>query len=162
MKCRQCGGRMISRREDFDYSSLSGGLPVTLRNVKVRRCRDCGEDEVSIERPVQLHRALARAVALQRRRLTGTEIRFLRKWMGLSSAGFADTMGVTPETASRWESSARNMGHPAERLLRLLVVMALPVKGYGAEQLRELGDDASPTVLEAREDKTGWRIRQAA
>ena len=60
------------------------------------------------------------------------EIRFLRKYLGWSTADFASRMGTARETVSRWESGAVPMGSQADRLLRLLVATAAPVKGLFA------------------------------
>ena len=44
-------------------------------------------------------------------------------------------MGVTFETVSRWETGAKRMGLPADRFLRLLVVMELKIECPTLEQV---------------------------
>ena len=125
MTCLQCGGEMQSRRENYQYTSC--GLPnVTLEGIEVRRCGKCGETEAVIPNVEGLHRALARGVVRQKARLAPTEIRFLRKFLGLSGVEFARHVGVEPETVSRWESGAARMGATAERLLRWFVATREP------------------------------------
>ena len=100
IKCLQCGSKMNRSIEPYRYGR---GLNVILSSVEVRRCPDCGEDEVVIPQVEQLHEAIARAVARKPSSLQPEEIRFLRTFLGYSSVDFANLMGVKPETVSRWE-----------------------------------------------------------
>src|SRR5688572_4662111 len=161
MKCFSCGGRMVASRESYDYRSC--GLPVTLQDVRVSRCEECGEHEVSLPRIEELHRLIARNVIRKPTRFSPEEIRFLRKWLGYSGADLAETMGVTVEQVSRWENGKRDIGAPADRLLRLLVATREPCDDYSADELREVGDKSSaPRKLSVRQSRTGWRVGRAA
>jgi putative zinc finger/helix-turn-helix YgiT family protein len=133
IKCLQCGSKMNQSIEPYRYGR---GLDVILSSVEVRRCPDCGEDEVVIPHIEQLHEAIARAVARKPSSLRPAEIRFLRTFLGYSSVDFANLMGVKPETVSRWENPRRpqSMGKPAERLLRVLVGSSGPNRDYGLEE----------------------------
>lgn len=134
MKCVDCGGTMSTRRGNYKYTA--SGLPyVTLRNVEIRRCKACGEEEVVIPRIENLHRALALAVITKPSRLTPEEIRFLRKYLGWSGTDFAKYMGVKPESVSKWENDKAAMGAVADRLLRLMVATGSPVKEYPLDPL---------------------------
>ena len=160
-KCLQCEGTMKSRRESHDYSSC--GLPITLMGVKVARCSSCGEHEVALPRIEELHRLIARTVIRKRGGLSGSEVRFLRKWLGWSGKDFAEVMGVTPETVSRWESGSLRIGPQAERLLRVLVATQEPRDDYPASSLRELESNVSePEHLTFKAARNGWRIHRAA
>jgi putative transcriptional regulator len=68
---------------------------VWLANGFVIRKTNYGEG-VSIHDVDGLHRALAQAMA-NKPRLTGAEIRFLRKEMGLSQRGLGELLGVTDQ-----------------------------------------------------------------
>lgn len=161
MKCLQCEGTMTSRRETYDYGSC--GLPVTLDGVRVARCGSCGEHEVSLPGIEELHRLIARAVMRKRHGLSGPEVRFLRKWLGWSGKGFAEVMGVTPETVSRWEAGSLRIGPQAERLLRLLVATQEPRDDDPSTWLRELKSDVSePERLSVKTGRKGWRVERAA
>lgn len=140
MKCMRCGTKMKTRRENRRYDF--GGLDnVTLLDVEVRHCPECGADAVVVQNTEELHRALAHAVATQPERLSPREVRFLRMYLGLSSSDFARRMGVSPETVSRWErvQTPVPMAPPAERLLRLMVLVEKPVNEYPLDQLEEVG-----------------------
>jgi putative zinc finger/helix-turn-helix YgiT family protein len=156
MTCLQCGAKVRSRRENVRYDMC--GLPgVTLQGVEVRRCAACGEFEIAIPRIEDLHRALARSVIEKRARLTGQEIRFLRKVLGWSGADFAAHMGTTPETVSRWEQEAVRMGVIADRLLRLMVATRSPVQDYTLETLKGVAvEDPKPRRLRAALGRRGW------
>ncbi|MBC7898325.1 MAG: helix-turn-helix domain-containing protein [Cytophagaceae bacterium] len=143
-----------------------GGLPhVELHGVEVSKCTACGVETVAIPRVGQLHRVLAQGFVTQHRMLAPVEVRFLRKHMGLSSADFAQRMGVARETVSRWETGAAPMGAVADRLLRLLVVTHEPSESYVVDDLlRDLNDRAAPEKLSSvavqnRKEK-GWAPKE--
>jgi putative zinc finger/helix-turn-helix YgiT family protein len=145
MKCLECGGRMAVRRENHRYDAC-GLAGVTLLRVEVARCPDCGEYEVMIPAIEQLHRKIAWTVVEKRARLAPAEIRYLRKYLGLSGADFAAHMGTRPETVSRWENGTAQMGPVADRLLRAMVVIKEPVKEYSIETLRTVARAAGAPV----------------
>src|SRR5215471_1307989 len=114
MTCKRCrGGPLETRRENYDYSS--SGLPVTLCEVQVRYCAHCGDRTAAIPRVQELHRAIALAVAHKTARLTGPEVRFLRKFLGWSGADFAHHIGVSSEIVSRWENERETIGPANDR-----------------------------------------------
>ena len=132
MRCDECGHAVkvdtnAERRYDF------GGLPhVMLRGLRVTTCSSCGAEEIGVPQIEQLHRVLATHFVNQTRPLVPNELRFLRKYIGLSTADFARCAGVTRETVSRWETGAAAMGTVADRLVRLLVATSTPVEDYAA------------------------------
>jgi putative zinc finger/helix-turn-helix YgiT family protein len=131
MKCVQCGGVVKGTRGAHRYTE-SGLSNVTLLNVEIRNCAACGEREVVIPRIEELHRLIARTIATGSARLSPEQIRFLRKWIGWSTADFALMMGVRSETVSRWEGKGTGYQMPptAERLLRLMVANQEPTTKY--------------------------------
>jgi len=157
MKCDRCGAQMKSGRENYRYT-LSGLDSVTLMNVEMRRCPECGEYEVDIPRIDELHRLIAQAVASKRPRLTPQEIRFLRKYLGFSGVDFARTLDVTPETVSRWETGKKQMSPVAERALRLMVFVRDPIDEYPLEKLAEVAQgEATPIRLKLRDSRARWK-----
>jgi putative zinc finger/helix-turn-helix YgiT family protein len=146
--CEECGSALTTERDAVRRYEI-GGLPhVELHGVEVTHCSQCGKEGMAIPRIGQLHRMLAERFVKQPRMLAQTEIRFLRKHMGLATADFAQMMGVARETVSRWETGAQPMGAVADRLLRLLVVSHEPPESYAVEDLlRELNDEPAPARL---------------
>ena len=148
MKCDECGGQVTTERNAVRRYDI-GGLPhVELHGIEASRCAACGKDGIAIPRIAQLHRALAEHFVKQQRMLAPSEIRFLRKHVGLSSVDLAKRMGVTRETVSRWESGGKPMGAVADRLLRLIVVTHEPPESYAVDDfLKELTDQPAPQRL---------------
>src|SRR5215204_234824 len=68
MTCLECGGKMKIGTENYKYDA--SGLPgITLVDVEVARCAECGEIEVTIPNIEGLHRALAMAISHKRERV---------------------------------------------------------------------------------------------
>ncbi len=153
--CPVCGeGRLETTNEVRRYGR---GINVTLVNVPVRRCPSCGEEFLVIPAIEKLHRLIARDLARSRARLQPGEIRFLRTYLGYSSADFARDMGVSPETVSRWESDhgPQRMGTAAERLLRLMVLQEKPIASYGLEEMAAK-DAPKRAPLRLQPEAKGW------
>lgn len=162
MKCENCGAQMKSGKENYRYTEC-GLDSVTLMNVEVRRCSECGEYEVDIPRMEQLHRLIAQEVAAKGPRLTPQEIRFLRKYLGFSGVDFAATLDVTPETVSRWENGKKQMSPVAERALRLMVFVREPIAEYPLERLAEVArGEAAPLRMRLRDSRSQWKAEAAA
>ncbi|HYN36353.1 MAG TPA: type II TA system antitoxin MqsA family protein [Actinomycetota bacterium] len=161
MTCIECGGKLKTKKENYRY--LACGLPnVTLAGVEVRRCGTCGNHEVVIPHIERLHEALAMAVVKHEARLSGGEVRFLRKYLGYSGVDFAALIGVSPETVSRWENKKETMGPSAERLLRMLVVHKGPMQQYPIETLAQISANARTKPIGLRPEGEGWVEQELA
>jgi len=153
---------MKSGRENYRYTEC-GLDTVTLANVEVRRCPECGEYEVDIPRMEELHRVIAQTVASKSARLTPQEIRLLRKYLGFSGVDFAATLDVTPETVSRWETGKKKMSPVAERALRLMVFVRSPIDQYPLEKLAGVAQgEAVPLQMKLRDSRAHWKAEAAA
>jgi putative zinc finger/helix-turn-helix YgiT family protein len=141
------------------------GLPGVRLQTTVARCSKCGANEVKIPNIEGLHRAIARMVIAKDARLSGAEVRFLRKVLGWSGSDFAAHMGATPETVSRWETDTAPIGPQADRLLRLMVMTSDPVADYRKLDLLKAVAKAKPAVVRliAKADNKGhWSVKRAA
>ncbi len=147
-ECIRCGTPMDQRRDSVPYDALPGTILV---GVPVSECPECGETEVGIPRMAKLDRTLAKMVVEQESRLTPDEIRFLRKYLGLSGRDLAARMGVSPETVSRWENDRQPMSETNERLLRAIAAHESPVDDYAEALPSHEFDDPEP-----------WRARLSA
>jgi putative zinc finger/helix-turn-helix YgiT family protein len=157
MKCADCGAPVTVSYENYRYKEC--GLDnVVLGNIKIRTCKSCGERELVIPKIQELHGLLAKSIAGQPARLTPKEIRFLRKYLGFSSADFAKEMGVAAETVSRWESghSPKPMNRQADRLLRLMVIHGKPIEYYPAKA--DEGAGKKPAPLKVRITRCAWEV----
>jgi putative zinc finger/helix-turn-helix YgiT family protein len=135
-RCRVCGSLTEVRRENYKYDA-SGLDNITLESIEVRHCPKCGERQALIPALGELHKSIAFALAEKRERLLPKEIRFLRKYLGLSGADLAAKIGVDRATVSRYESPSdpQPMGKQTERLLRLMVIWEKQVQSYPLEEL---------------------------
>jgi hypothetical protein len=69
-------------------------------------------------------------------------------------------MGVDKTTVSKWErvDAPAPMGQPAERLLRLMVMMDRPVEEYPLEETGLVEARPIRMVLEEGKGSQGWRV----
>lgn len=135
MTCPECKvSEMVESRENIRYEEC--GLPyVTLRNIMVEQCPECGNELVTIPKVAELHRVLALILIRKPGRLDPLEITFLRKLLGWSKADFARKVHVHQSQVSRWESTTSHtpMGEANDLLLRTLVAMNQDIRDYMEE-----------------------------
>jgi putative zinc finger/helix-turn-helix YgiT family protein len=161
-KCRTCReAEMVVARENHLYQE--SGLPnVVLVGVEVRRCPACGAVELPLPRVTELHRVIAMAVIHKPARLSGAEVRYLRKHLGWSGEDFASHMGVDPTTVSKWENDKERIGPSSDRLLRLLVARRSPVEQYDDEVLTKIEDRRDPPqMMRLSRSSQGWEAATA-
>ena len=94
----------------------SGLRNIWLKNGYVVKNTPYGE-AVSIQDVEGLHRLIGTIIA-KRPKLSGPELRFLRKEMGMSQKGLADFVGTSEQTVSLWERG-RAIPKAADRLIKL-------------------------------------------
>lgn len=134
--CYSCGDK-VKEIKDKPYRYDECGLPVVLYGISQYLCEKCGESYASIPNMQQLHRVIGIYICKERKALLKPkEIKFLRKDLHLRSKGLAQTLGVTPETVSRWETGTNDIGEPHDRLLRSLYMM------YASEQANHMVCDS--------------------
>lgn len=94
-----------------------------LRNVWLangyRRAKTPYGAGIAIEGVPALHRAIGLWLAKKPGRLSGAEIRFLRKELDLSQKALAEIVGQTEQTVSLWERRGR-IPKTADRFIRAL------------------------------------------
>jgi putative zinc finger/helix-turn-helix YgiT family protein len=118
--CTNCGGPVKPERRNYRYTE--SGLPnVVLQGVEVAECPSCGHYDVAIRHLARVHRAIALALAKSPVRLTGEQLRFLRKHVGYSGAQLAKYLHTDKTKISKWERGADPIGPSNDRLVRFLV-----------------------------------------
>lgn len=133
-----------------------------LRNVwlangyKVRNVG--GEEAVAIHDVDQLHKVIGRNLA-RKPSLTGVELRFLRKEMGLSQKRLADMLGSSEQTVSLWERGGR-MPVGYDRLVRAFYLEFLDGNVKLQEMVERLIDlDRTEDEKVIFEDTdSGWKM----
>jgi putative zinc finger/helix-turn-helix YgiT family protein len=94
--------------------------------VEEATCQRCGEQEISFPDFNGLMAAIAVARVKAPIKLTGNEIRFLRKALEKTAKELAaNIVGVRQETISRWENNKEQISPPIEKLLRIYVMEVL-------------------------------------
>lgn len=117
-RCAKCKG-LVERSTLPEHTEDLGGVTVKILNaVKVSRCRECGDEMIAIPDLDGLARAAAISRALDPTRLTGREVKFLRRVLDMTQAEFAEAMDLAAESVSRWENDVRGVGEACERLTR--------------------------------------------
>lgn len=118
MKCAECGKEMKKKTAMHHYKE-SGLDNVYLSGVDIYDCPACGSNFVHIPNPVQLHIVIAVGLAQKDDQLSGAEVRFMRKEVGMNGKSFAEFIGVSPITLSRWENDDGEHSPSHDRLIRL-------------------------------------------
>lgn len=145
-----------------DYHYIECGLRnVWLENGFSIRQTKYGEG-VSIHDVDGLHRAIAQSLA-NRPALTGAEIRFLRKGMGLSQRGLGELLGVSDQAVALWERKGR-LPKTADRLLRLICAEHDQGNARVVDFIRHLNsiDQRDYERIVAEETAAGWKARMVA
>jgi DNA-binding transcriptional regulator YiaG len=118
--CNNCGkqARVIAGSYRFDEV----GLPVLLKNIELIDCRECGTLDPIIPDVNGLMHVIAFAVIAHPCRLTGKEVKFLRKYLGMSGDEFSRLVNIDRTTLSKWENDQQEIGKHSDRLIRFVVV----------------------------------------
>ena len=116
-RCTDCGEPQTVNRRNVDYPE-SGLDNVELFNVPVWVCPN-NHDEVEIPAVTQLHELLAYLIIRKPACITGPEIKFLRRRIGIQAKEFAERIGLTPVALSRFETQSRPVSRRTDLLIRL-------------------------------------------
>jgi putative zinc finger/helix-turn-helix YgiT family protein len=123
MTCPQCGATLPRPEVVRLYHYRESGLDnVYLKDITTYRCA-CGERLVRIPAVERVHNAIGAELLAKPSLLTGSEFRFLRKWVGLTAPELASALGIkTRITISRWENDKAPLTAAADHAMRLLVM----------------------------------------
>jgi putative zinc finger/helix-turn-helix YgiT family protein len=142
-ECSNCGVPVAVERRNYRYSE-SGVPNVILQGVEVADCPKCGNSDVLIPKMAKVHRAIAQALTNSPARLTGPQLRFLRKYLGLSGDELGRYLHTDKTKISKWETEEDRIGPATDRLVRLLAAALnsdlRPQISAVAEHLPEIQD----------------------
>ncbi len=153
MKCPACNKVMTCRTGEYHYAE-SGLDNVYLSGVEICECT-CGEKTVAIPSVMELHRLISIALVNKNSPLTGKEIKFLRKNMGISGKIFAEVIGIDKATLSRWENDNQVISKPHDRLIRLAYSN---VKGISKKEIKHLIEDKFREIKPEQEKASRFTI----
>lgn len=110
----------------YEVSNLGLPYPVSIVDSAIQK-QDTLTGSVSVSIPdfEGFLASLGIVRAMVANKLLGSEIRFLRKVIGLKSKEFAGEIGVDPATISRWENGNQLPSEDKERILRIIVIAML-------------------------------------
>ena len=122
-KCYECGSS-LKIFKDKPYNYRESGLDyIILVGIKQSHCSKCKETFVTIPKVEILHRAIGKAICCKKALLDASEIKYLRKEIHLKGKEFAKSLGIAPETVSRWENNKQTISDAEDRLIRSLYMM---------------------------------------
>src|SRR6187431_261332 len=105
---------MKTKRETFTYEGL--GFPVELIDCPMREIQ--GEWVLDINL-MALQRIVFRGLIHKPSPLTGKEMRFMRKFLGLSTTDLAGKLGLSHAAVVKWENGDAKVSPTQETYLRL-------------------------------------------
>jgi len=112
----------LIKSEPYHYTE-SGLDNVFLYGIVQSRCKECGEEIVTIPNIKGLHFAIGRNLICKKEMLTGSEARFLRKELKLKSKDMAAALSMKPETYLRWENEKQSVSPACDKQLRLIYIL---------------------------------------
>jgi DNA-binding transcriptional regulator YiaG len=118
-RCTECRNGLLERSIKPEHIEDLGGITVKLMNaVVVYKCVQCGAQETEIPDIQGLVCTVALKRALAPARLSGRELRFMRRALDMTQKEFSEAMEIAVETVSRWENDVQGVGGMAEKLVR--------------------------------------------
>lgn len=122
-----CSHAKVSRKRVPEHLTRDFGITLSLVNaVDQEVCEECGKTlRINIPNPVGLVAAAAIYRVKLPQKLTGGEIRFVRKALKWSAKKLAEVLDASAESVSRWENDKLVMGPSMEKLFRILTGISL-------------------------------------
>lgn len=123
MTCPKCGKQLQQTLVPLYHYKESGLRNVYLKDsVHIHKC-ECGRKFVEIPVIERLHDAIAYKLLQKKALLMGSEFRFLRKWVGLTSVKLASLLGFkTRITVSKLENEKTPITTATDHAMRLVVL----------------------------------------
>jgi transcriptional regulator with XRE-family HTH domain len=145
VNCTSCASTSVNTKLVSSYEATGLGAPfkVILEDaVKEQTCSLCGKTLGTYIPDMEgLFHAVVFSRALEPRKLSGAEVRFMRHAMGWKAKDLAKHLGVSAEHLSRCESGVKVMAPATEKLFRLYSVLRTPDKAALEElELAEIFD----------------------
>lgn len=119
--CSNCSeeAQVVHGNYQFKESGLAN---VTLCGIELIKCQHCGNEDPIIPAMNDLFQTIALALVTKPYRLAGEEVRFLRKYMGLTGDGFSRLLHVDKTTLSKWENNDDPVGTQSDLAIRMLAM----------------------------------------
>lgn len=144
---RDEGRRIVSEEVVPEFHDECMGIPVILRDGVIRRVYSDGSETFEVLKERELEVALLLSRVRNPIRLSGRDVRFFRKVLGVTARSLAERLNVSPETVSRWENDKQGLngsGGFVDQGIRLLVCDSLKqaspemMEGYDPSEIINL------------------------
>lgn len=134
-KCHECGGtrfRIEAKTSTWSFQNRK----INVRNIPSRVCARC--DAVTFDLAVlqSCERGVVDAIA-RSGPINGETFAFMRKVLGMKSGDLAATLGVAPETVSRWENDKTPVDKAAWLAVGTMALEAVTPLGKRVPDLRD-------------------------
>jgi len=139
MECPSCDSNKPIKVEVIVHRFKESGLDnIVLHGVKLYRCAKCGETYYDFGDINQLNRLIADTLLRKKGLLAGSEIRFLRTYIGYSSEMFARIIGLSDKTSlSRIENDRAKVSAQVNMAVRYAVAGKMADRDYNLHDLIE-------------------------
>lgn len=121
-----------------------------------------GERFTHVQDREGLHKVIALNLVEHRKTLSPKEIKFIRVAIDHTQSSLAKALGVTSQTVARWEKGQVEIPGPADRMLRVMVMVAMLPEEELAKLINDLTelldkiDESNVVPLQFRHDDE-WR-----
>jgi len=154
VRCSDCGNDATIKKGIYRFAEC-GLNNVLLKGIEMIECPVCGNVDPIISHMTELFRVIAMAMIAKPQSLTGSEVRYLRKYAGMNGEQFARMLHTDKTTVSKWENDAIKIGSKTDLLIRAVALQIGPGLKTEAERLirnfeviNEESDEQQPNRLE--------------
>src|SRR5579862_2131773 len=135
---------MQRKKETFIYEGL--GFPIELIDTPMKKV--FGEWIIDIDMN-ELQKFVFKGLIHKPYPLTGKELRFMRKFLGMSTKEFGENLGISHATVVKWEKGQAKVGPTQEAYIRMFLFELLK-----DNELIDLFKEIKPKMLaEAKNEK---------
>lgn len=122
-RCYECD-EVLEVIKDRPYQYKESGLDnIWIIGLLQYKCGKCDETFVEIPRINELHLLIGKTLVCKKEQLSGPEVKFLRKEIGMKSKDMASALSMVPETYSRWENGKQEVAPCHDKALRMMYVV---------------------------------------
>lgn len=133
-RCSDCNSEATIERGTYRFRE-SGMDNIVLKGIQIIKCSKCGNEDPIIPNMDGLLRTLAFAVIKSKLPLTGSAVRYLRKYVGMTGERFARMLHTDKTTVSKWENGAATIGSKSDLLIRAVALHLIKSEAGEAEQI---------------------------
>ncbi len=163
-ECTKCGSHGLkSMMPTLYHYKLSGLENVYLKGgVMEFICSKCGTKSTSIKNVIGLHKAIAKTLAVAKRRLTGGELRFLREQIGFSAEELGKLVEYNEDHIRKIETGLMTPKGPYEMFLRVAAMKDIQAPEYDLRDLALRKEYELEEQLRFVNKNKEWEMAKAA